>query len=687
MQVALDGPWSPLLGRLSLAAIPYSNPILVSTFAVVVVLGIVIVGAALRYGKVGYIWREWLTSVDHKKIGVMYIILGLVMLFRGFIDGAMMRTQQLLADGPNSPGYLGAQHGYLPPYHFDQIYTAHGTLMLFFAATPLVAGLGNLIVPLQIGARDMAFPYLNATSLWLTVSGAALCMISLFVGEFSNATWVGLMPFSEMPTNPGVGVDYWMWAFQLSSLGTTFNAINMIATIVKMRAPGMSWFRMPVYCWSSLTTNIIGLSIFPVVTVALTMLGIDRYCGTHFFTAGYGGNFMLYVNLFWIWGHPEVYFLMLPAFGLFSEIVPTFSNKALFGYPTMVAASFSIGGIGWVVWAHHFFTMGMGPALNGYFSAATMLVGIPTGVKAFNWLFTMYRGRITYATPMLWALIGLVLLLIGGLTGMMLSASVFDYTVHNSLFVVAHFHCMVLVIGAALFAGVTYWWPKVFGFKLDEKNGQMYFWTFVIASLLVFVPLFYLGFAGVTRRLDYIYNPALKPLLWVSEGGIGMYFVSLFYFGKMLYVSLRDQIPAAADSWGTGRTLEWLTHTPVPFYNFAVTPQINARDELAWRKAKGLEGVQPTQYVPIHLPNNTAVPVILGALATIFGFAMTWRIWWLSLASLLAIIVVVIIRSFDKNEGYILSAEDIARMENRIALASIVAEQPKRPALVQVEAH
>jgi cytochrome o ubiquinol oxidase subunit I len=687
VQVALDGPYSPLLGRLSLAAIPYDNPILVVTFVLVAVIGLVAVGAAVYFGKVGYIWREWITTVDHKKIGVMYCLLGLVMLLRGFFDGAMMRTQQVLADGPNSAGYMGATHGYLPPHHFDQIYTAHGTLMLFFAATPLVAGLGNIIVPLQIGARDMAFPYLNATSLWLTVAGAALCMISLFVGEFSNATWVGLMPFSEMSSNPGVGVDYWMWAFQISSMATTFNAINMIATIVKMRAPGMTWFRMPVYCWSSLATNIIGLTAFPVVTVALTLLGLDRYTGTHFFTAGMGGNFMLYINLFWIWGHPEVYFLMLPAFGLFSEIVPTFSNKALFGYPTMIAASFSIAGIGWVVWAHHFFTMGMGPELNAYFSAATMIVGIPTGVKAFNWLFTMYRGSITYASPMLWAMTGILLLLIGGLTGMMLSASVIDYTVHDSIFVVAHFHCMVLVIGSALFAATIYWWPKVFGFMLDEKNSQLFYWTFVVASLLVFVPMFELGLAGVTRRLDYIYNPDLKPLLWVTEAGIFLYFVSIYYFVKMLVVSLIRREPAAADAWGTGRTTDWMTHSPVPFYNFAVTPQINARDELAWRKANGLENVQPTSFVPIHLPSNTAVPFILGMLALVWGFALVWRIDWLVDVSTLAMILTVIIRSFDPNKGYILSAEEIARMEANIATASVIAEQPVRAPASAMEAH
>ena len=687
MHVDLQGPWSPLLGRLTLGAIPYTIPILIGTFIFAATIALIVVGTVLYFRKLPYLWREWLTTVDHKKIGVMYILVGLVMLFRGFIDGVMMRTQQVLADGPHSAGYLGAAHGYLPPYHFDQVYSAHGTIMLIFAVTPILAGLGNIIVPLQIGARDMAFPYLNAVSLWLTVAGAALVMVSLFVGDFSNAAWVGLMPLAELPYNPGVGVDYWMWALQIASIGTTFNAINIIVTIVKMRAPGMGWFRLPVFTWTMLSTNIIGLTAFPVLTVALALLGADRYLGTHFFTAGLGGNFMLYIDLFWIWGHPEVYFLMLPAFGVFSEVIPTFSEKPLFGYITMVAATFAIAGIGWSVWAHHFFTMGLAPNSIAFFSAATMLVGIPTGVKAFNLLFTMYRGRLTITTPMLWSITGIVLLLVGGLTGMMLSAPAIDYTVHNSVFVVAHFHCMVLAISAGIFSAVVYWWPKVFGFKLDERNGLAFYWAFVIGSVLVFVPMFGLGLAGETRRLDYLYDPQWMPLLIAEEVGIGFYFLSVLFFLRMLYVSLRDRVPAKGDAWETGRTLEWMTHTPVPFYNFAVTPQVHSRDELAWRRANGLEEAKPDRYVPIHMPSNTGVPVIIGLLAAAFGFGLIWRIWWLSGVSLLAIMVLVIIRSFNKNEGYILTAAEIEAMENKIETASVIAEQPKRLPLSEVEAH
>jgi cytochrome o ubiquinol oxidase subunit 1 len=676
MPVHLQGPFSLLFGRLTLAAIPYDNPVIIFAFVFSALAGLGVLIPVLYYRKVGYIFREWLCSVDHKKIGVMYIILGLVMMFRGFVDGMMIRTQQVTADGPHSPGFLEASHGYLPPSHFDQIYSSHGTLMIIFAATPILTGLGNIIVPLQIGARDMAFPTMNAISLWLTAVGAMLIMASLFIGDFSAAGWVGLIPLTELPYSPGVGVDYWMWAIQISSVGTTLNAINIITTIVGMRAPGMRWNRLPIFTWTTLSTSIIGLTAFPILGVALALLGADRYLGTHFYTAGMGGNLMLYTDLFWIWGHPEVYFLVLPAFGILSEIIPTFSEKPLFGYSTMVAATFAIAGISWAVWLHHFFTMGAGPFVNTFFSVATMLVGIPTGVKVFNWLFTMYRGRITYATPMLWSVAALLLLLVGGLTGVMLANPAINYTVHNSVFVVAHFHCMVLLIVFTIFAAVIYWFPKVFGFMLDEHNGKRFFWMFSLGTTTVFTAMFMLGFMGETRRLDYLYNPQWLPLLLVEEVGIFFYCVSMFYFFKMLYVSIRDRAlhPAAADPWGTARTLEWLTHSPVPFYNFAVTPQVNALDELTWRRDRGVADVTPEHFEPVHMPKNTMVPIILGAMAFCFGFGMVWRIWWMAGGGLAAIIALVIVRSFIHDTGYTITAEDMRRMEGRVEPAGIAVD-------------
>jgi cytochrome o ubiquinol oxidase subunit 1 len=502
-------------------------------------------------------------------------------------------------------------------------------------------------------------------------------MASLFIGDFSTAGWVGLIPLTELSFSPSAGVDYWMWAIQISSVGTTLNAINVIATIVAMRAPGMRWTRLPIFTWTTLSTSIIGLTAFPILGVALALLGADRYLGTHFYTAGMGGNLMLYTNLFWIWGHPEVYFLVLPAFGIISEVIPAFSEKPLFGYVTMVAATFAIAGISWTVWLHHFFTMGAGPLVNSFFSVATMVVGIPTGVKVFNWLFTLYRGRLTFATPMLWAVGGLFLLLIGGLTGMMLAIPAINYTVHNSVFVIAHFHCMVLLIVYAAFAAVSFWWPKVFGFRLDETTGKLFFWSFSMGTILVFTAMFGLGFMGETRRLDYLYNTQWFPALVIEEIGIGFYSLSILIFFAMLFVSIRDRAKnaAGADAWGTARTLEWLTHSPVPFYNFAVTPHVNSRDELSWRYANHLADTAPEHFEEIHMPRNTPVPLLIGILAFGFGFGITWRIWWMTGLSLLGIIAVVIYRSFARDKGYHLSAEVMSQLEREPPLGVIAESQ------------
>ncbi|MBW4092301.1 MAG: cytochrome o ubiquinol oxidase subunit I, partial [Proteobacteria bacterium] len=610
MLVHLAGPWTPLLGRLSLQAIPYHNPIVDGAFVFAAGVGLVIVAAVTYYRKWGYLVREWITSLDHKKIGVMYIAIGLVMLFRGFIDATMIRTQQVMADGPHTPGHLEALHGYLPPFHFDQIYSSHGVIMILLAVTPLLIGLMNIIVPLQVGARDMAFPYLNAVGLWLTAAGAGLVMISLFVGDFTKAGWIGIIPLTELPYSQDVGVDYWMWAIQVGSAGTTVAVINIIATVVRMRAPGVSWLRMPIFTWTALSTAIIGLTSFPVLGVAVGLLGADRYLGTHFYTAGMGGNLMLYTDLFWLWGHPEVYFVVLPAFGIVSEIIPTFSEKALFGYTTMVAATFAIAGLSWSVWLHHFFTMGSAPNVNLLFSVATMLIGIPTGVKVFNWTLTMYRGRLRLETPMLWALGAVFLLLAGGLSGMMLAIPAINYTVHNSVFVVAHFHMMMLLIAYAIIGGIVYWFPKIFGFKLDDRSGRLAFAFFSLGTLLVFTAMFGLGLMGMTRRLDFPESRHWMPLLVVEEIGVFFYCVSCYYLFRMIYVGVRDRAAnmVGPDAWGTSRTLEWLTRSPVPYYNFAVVPHVNSVDELAWRRARGVEHVGPERYEDIHMPKNTVVP-------------------------------------------------------------------------------
>ena len=665
MLVDLAGGWNPMWGRLAWSQIPYDNPILAPLFVAVVVGAILVLSLITYYGKWTYLWKEWLTTVDHKKLGVMYILIGLVMLFRGFIDGLMIRTQQAWAVGAHSSGVFGATHGYLTPFHFGQIYSAHGVIMILLAATPLLVGFMNIIVPIQIGARDMAYPYLNALGLWFTAAAGALIMISLFVGDFAHNGWFGYAPIFELQYSPGVGVDYWIWTMELVALGTTLGGINILATIIKMRAPGMTWGRLPIFVWATLSANVIALTSFPALQVALALIAADRYLGAHFFTAGLGGNLMLYTNLFWIWGHPEVYFVILPAFGMMSEIFPTFSEKPLFGYITMVLASMAIAGVSWLVWLHHFFTMGAGPYVNSAFSVATMLVGIPTGVKVFNWAFTMYRGRLTFTAAMLWAIGALFLLLVGGLTGMMLAVPAINYMVHNSVFVVAHFHSMLLTIVYAIFASVIYWFPKVFGFKLNEFWAKTMFWLFSAGTALVFVPMYMLGFMGMTRRLDYVFNTAWHPYLLVMEFGIVVYTLSVLAFFALLYVSVRDHASnqVGADAWGTSRSLEWLTHSPVPFYNFAVLPHINARDEVAWRRDNGIDHVQPDHYEDIHMPNNTGVAIALGGLTFVLGFALVWRIWWLCAFSLLAIVALVIYRSFKGDPGYIITAAELEQME------------------------
>ncbi|SUA89543.1 Ubiquinol oxidase subunit 1 [Pandoraea pulmonicola] len=501
-----------MFGKLDLDAIPLHEPIIMGTLAVVLLGGAALLGAITYYRKWGYLWTEWITSVDHKRIGVMYIVLALVMLLRGFADAIMMRTQQAIA--------AGGEAGYLPPHHYDQIFTAHGVIMIFFVATPLVLGLMNVIVPLQIGARDVAFPFVNSLSFWLSAMGAVLVMMSMFVGDFAATGWVAYPPLSELGYSPTVGVDYYIWSLQISGLGTTLTGINFIVTILRMRAPGMNLMKMPVFTWTALITNILIVAVFPVLTATLALLTADRYLDMHFFTNELGGNAMMYVNLIWIWGHPEVYILILPAFGAFSEIIATFSRKPLFGYTSMVYATSSIGILSFFVWLHHFFTMGSGANVNAFFGIMTTIISIPTGVKLFNWLFTMYQGRIRYHSATLWTIGFMVTFAIGGMTGVLLAVPGADFVLHNSLFLVAHFHNVI--IGGVVFgclAGITFWFPKVFGFTLNERWGKISFACWLVGFYLAFMPLYVLGFKGMTRRMNHYVQPDWQPYLVVAMVG------------------------------------------------------------------------------------------------------------------------------------------------------------------------
>ncbi|MDF3853773.1 cytochrome ba3 quinol oxidase subunit 1 apoprotein [Paracoccus pantotrophus] len=648
-----------LLGRLNWDAIP-KEPIVWATFVVVALGGIALLAALTKYRLWGWLWREWFTSVDHKKIGIMYIVLALVMFLRGFADAVMMRLQQVWA--------FGGSEGYLNAHHYDQIFTAHGVIMIFFVAMPFITGLMNYIVPLQIGARDVSFPFLNNFSFWMTVGGAVITMASLFLGEFAQTGWLAFPPLSGIGYSPWVGVDYYIWGLQVAGVGTTLSGINLLVTILKMRAPGMTMMRMPVFTWTSFCANILIVASFPVLTMTLILLTLDRYVGTNFFTNDLGGNPMMYINLIWIWGHPEVYILILPLFGVFSEVTSTFSGKRLFGYSSMVYATVCITVLSYLVWLHHFFTMGSGASVNSFFGITTMIISIPTGAKLFNWLFTMYRGRIRYELPMMWTIAFMLTFVIGGMTGVLLAVPPADFVLHNSLFLIAHFHNVIIGgVLFGLFAAINFWWPKAFGFKLDVFWGKVSFWFWVVGFWVAFMPLYILGLMGVTRRLRVFDDPDLR--IWFAIAAFGAVLIAcgiaamFVQFGvSILRRNRPDYRDVSGDPWD-GRTLEWATSSPPPAYNFAFSPISHGLD--SWWEMKQQGAVRPTGgYMPIHMPKNTGAGVILAALATVCGMALVWYVWWLAALSFLGIIAVSIAHTFNYDRDYYIPVSDIEATED-----------------------
>lgn len=608
-----------------------------------------------------YIWNEWITSIDHKKIGIMYVVLAFIMLFRGFVDAIMMRSQQAIA--------VGHSMGYLPPEHYDQIFTAHGVIMIFFMAMPFMFGLINLALPLQIGARDVAFPYLNSLSLWMTIVGAMLVNISLLVGKFAATGWLAYPPLSGIIYSPGVGVDYYIWALQIAGVGSLLSGVNFLVTVFKMRCPGMTLFKMPVFVWASLCAMILVVLAFPILAVTLGMLFLDRFFGMHFFTMAFGGNAMMYINLIWAWGHPEVYILILPAFGIYSEVVATFCKKRLFGYTTMVWATISITFLSFIVWLHHFFTMGAGANVNAFFGVATMIIAIPTGVKVFNWLFTMHHGRIEFTTPMLWTMGFITTFAIGGMTGVLMSLPAVDFQLHNSLFLVAHFHNVI--IGGVVFgyfAGFIYWFPKTFGYRLDEKWGKLAFWFWLVGFYVAFMPLYVVGLMGMTRRLSH-YSAATgwHPYLVTAAVGSGLIAIGIACQLIQFYVSYKNREAlkdTTGDPWG-GRTLEWSLSSPPPFYNFAVTPTVHGLDpywEEKQRIANGGAVVKPV-YKDIHMPRNTSTGFIVAVFSGLFGFGMIWHIYWMVALGLIGIVATVIRRAFDTDVDYYVKADEVEKIE------------------------
>lgn len=654
-----------LLGKLTWDAVPHEWFTIGGTVSIILG-GIFVAGALTYFKRWKWLWTEWFTSTDPKKIGIMYIIMASLMLFRGALDAGMIWLQQSLS--------TGTSQGYLDPGHFQQIFTAHGSIMILFVTMGFLFGLMNYIIPLQIGARDVAFPLLNTLSFWLYVAGCVLINLFFMVGgQFSAAGWLAMPPLSELAYSPGVGVDYWIWSLQVSGLGTLLSAINILVTIIKMRAPGMTLMKMPMFAWTSLCSMVLIISAFPILTMTLILLSLDRTLGMHFFTSGFGGNPMMYVSLIWSWGHPEVYILMIPAFGVYSEVVTTFSKKKLFGHNSTVGASIGITLLSMLVWLHHFFTMGAGADVNAFFGIMTMFIAIPTGVLVYNWLATMFRGKITFATPMYWFMGFVCTFTIGGMAGVLLGMPGVDYLLHNTLFLVAHFHTMV--IGGALFgifAGITYWWPKVTGYKLNEKIGKYAFWCWLSGFLAAFVPLYILGFMGATRRMDH-YDPStgFQPLFIIA--GVGFAIIccgAALQVWQIIYSVFKrkeNMDTTGGDPWD-GRTLEWATTSPPPVYNFAIIPSVTTRDAFWESKNSGSvnqsisKSVKPV-YQDIEMPKNTAMGIYIAGFVFLVGFGFVWQIWWLVIVGLVGAIVFVIIRSFEEETEYIIPAAEVERIE------------------------
>ncbi|GIQ75386.1 cytochrome o ubiquinol oxidase subunit I [Bradyrhizobium sp. RD5-C2] len=651
-----------MFGKLSWSAIPIDQPIPMAASGVVALVILGVLTWVVVSGRLPYLWHEWITSVDHKRIGVMYTLLAMVMLLRGFADALMMRGQQAVA--------LQSQ-GYLPPEHYNQIFSAHGTIMIFFVAMPFVIGLMNLVVPLQLGVRDVAFPTLNSVGFWLTATGALLVNISLVIGEFARTGWLPYPPLSEMTYSPGVGVDYYLWSLQISGVGTLVAGINLVTTVLKLRTKGMTYLRMPMFCWTALASNLLIVAAFPILTATLAMLILDRYLGFHFFTNEAGGNVMMFMNLIWAWGHPEVYILVLPAFGIFSEVVSTFSGKPLFGYRSMVVATMAICVISFMVWLHHFFTMGAGPNVNAIFGIASMIIAVPTGVKIYNWLFTMYGGRIRFATPMLWSIGFMVTFLIGGLTGVLVAVPPADFLLHNSLFLVAHFHNVV--IGGVLFgafAGYTYWFPKAFGFRLHEGLGKAAFWFWLIGFYVAFMPLYVLGLLGMTRRMQHYDVPEWRPWLLVASVGALIILMGIACQIAQLVVSIRHRVTLrdhTGDPWD-GRSLEWATASPPPVFNFAVMPDVSGEDAywLMEQRAKRQASDTMPDYRDIEMPRNSPTGFICAFFATVMGFALIWHIWWLVVVGAIGAFATFVVFAWRDHDEYVIAAADLARIDQAI---------------------
>ncbi len=643
------------LGKLDWSALPHEWFTIAGSVGITLML--LSLAAFITYKKSWtWLWKDWLTTVDPKKIGIMYFIVGGLMLARGGLDAIMLWAHQALA---------GSGEGYLTAQHYQEIFTAHGNIMVFFVAMALIFGFVNYIVPLQIGARDLASPFMNTLGFWLYVAGVIMInMFFFFGGEYAATGWLAVAPLSGTEFSPGVGMDYWIWSLQISGIGTTLGGINFIMTILKMRAPGMSLMKMPPFTWGSLCSMMMVVSVFPLLTMTIILLFFDRYFGTHFFTTSGGGNPMMYTNLIWMWGHPEVYIIMLPSFGIFTEVVSTFSRKPVAFYKSNVIAMIGVSTISLCVWLHHFFTMGADANVNSAFGVATMLIAIPTSALVISWIATMYKGRISFKTPMLWLLGFVVIFGVGGITGVLLAIPPVDFQLHNSLFLIAHFHSNA--VGGVLFgifAGLSYWAPKMLGFRLNERIGRYAVWSWIVGFFVAFTPLYVLGLMGATRRLDtYDASTGWQPFFVMSF--IGGLIIALGVVLQVVQIIAsimqRKQLAdTTGDPWNA-RTLEWSMPSPPQEYNFTAIPEVTTRD-VFWKMKE--DNAQPLPYEDIHMPKRTATGIYISAFAFLAGFGFVWEIVWLVVVSIVGIIVVFVMKGFDEHAEYTISASKVSQME------------------------
>jgi len=602
---------------------------------------------------------DWLTTVDHKKIGILYMLAGGIFFLVGGLEAILIRLQLMY---PQSE-VVSAQT-------YNELITMHGTTMIFLAAMPMLFGFMNAVIPLQIGARDVAYPFVNALGFWTFFFGGLLLNISFFVGTVPDAGWTMYAPLSGTTHTEHFGTDYYVIGLQIAGIGTLIGGINFLVTIINMRAPGMTFMRMPMFTWATFITSALILFAFPALTVGLAALMFDRLFNGNFFDPSAGGNVVLWEHIFWIFGHPEVYILILPAFGIISEVVSTFSRKRLFGYSSMVFATILIGFLGFMVWAHHMFTTGLGPIANALFSVATMLIAVPTGIKIFNWLFTLWGGSIKFTVANLFAIGFIPTFVMGGVTGVMLSVAPADYQYHDSYFVVAHFHYVIvggLIMG--IFAGLHYWWPKMFGRMLSEKLGLWTFWTFYIGFHLTFFVQHFLGLLGMPRRIwQYLDGMGLNELNFISTIGALLMGVGTILLVINIIITNSKPKTASNDPWEDGRTLEWTIPSPAPEYNFAQTPLVRAYDAWWEEKMEGNTKMTPVEPIgPIHMPSPSILPFFMGLGLFIAGFGFMYAREFgtvslvIGIAGLAITFICMGLRSWIDDHGFHIEEEEILK--------------------------